>query len=95
MSNTVTDSRPVNVRKPHRCRICGERIAPGERVERRKGFDSSEGPWTIWMHPECTSITVGWTEDDWISTYPGDVQRPDKQGLTGAAGRAVSTDLPH
>lgn len=65
----------VKTRKPHECRLCGEKIGPGEVAICRSGFDG-DGPWTIYLHPECEPLTKEWDQMDWESFSPGEFKRP-------------------
>lgn len=52
MSTCLSSRDGIKARKPHRCCLCGERIAAGDTQDVRTGA-SSDGMWTMHMHPEC------------------------------------------
>jgi len=66
----------VKTRKPHRCRLCGERIDVGESVHSWSSIEPGEGWMRGYAHPECYAETEDWDDDDWESAEPGDMERP-------------------
>ena len=78
------------VRKPHQCRVCGERIAKGEAGMIYRGIDE-DGPYTIYFHHECWAGSRDWTEDEWESCGPGDVTRDEIRDAAQAAGETHET----
>ena len=77
------DNHVGKVRKPHPCRVCGERIATGESCMIYRGINE-DGPYTIYFHDECWTGSRDWTEDEWESCGPGDVTRDEMR--TGRQG---------
>ena len=68
--------KPCIPRKPHRCRLCGQRIEAKEPCCRWSGFDGGDGPWTSHAHPECYDDMEGEDDGTWESLMPGDCDRP-------------------
>lgn len=67
-------------RKPHKCRLCGQRIEVGESCLRWSGLTPGEGYFTSHAHPECYAETVKykWDSGDWECSLPGDMERPSR-----------------
>jgi hypothetical protein len=53
MSTYLSSKNGVKARKPHRCCLCGARIAVGEIHDTRTGVIEGDGFWTMRMHPDC------------------------------------------
>lgn len=70
-------------RKPHRCRLCNERIEIGEPCHRYSGLEPGEGYYTIYTHPECLALTKDWDDGDWECCSPGEVVRPKAGAVAG------------
>ena len=72
----------VKARKAHRCGLCCEPIAIGEKYDRRTGVND-DGICTMRMHPECNEASIDWDAGDWETFMPGDFDRPAKPPLDG------------
>lgn len=70
--------RMPKARKRHRCRLCGTFIEPEE--ERCRWVTWDDAPATSHAHPECYQKTIDykWDEGDWESSFPGDIEPPQR-----------------
>lgn len=71
-------AKTIKARRPHRCRVCDQRIAVGETCDTWTGLEPGTGWWTVWVHPECHEICKEWDDMDWECLFPGDTDRPKK-----------------
>ena len=84
MSWYVSSKEGVKARKPHRCDLCGERIAVGELYATRSGVSEGDGFSTTHMHPECHAYESRETVDsDWYEDISEPAfERPTAQPST-------------
>ena len=77
----------VKPRKRQHCRLCGQRIAPGEPCKSWSGVEAGEGWWRSYAHPECYAQTEKekWDYGDWECCLPGDMDRPAVAGAEPVA----------
>ena len=81
MSWYVSSKDGVKARRPHRCDLCGERIAIGELYDTRSGVSEGDGFSTMHMHPECHAHESHETVDpDWYE----DISEPAFERPCGA-----------
>lgn len=68
----------TKIRKVQRCRLCGQRIQPGESVLSWSTVERGYGWQTSYAHPECYHETIveKWDDHDWECMGPGDMKRP-------------------
>lgn len=62
-------------KKPHECRVCGERIDKGESCQMYRGVEE-EGFYTLYFHCDCWGYSRDWDDGDW-KMNPGDISREE------------------
>lgn len=77
MSTTYISDNVCRVRKPHYCRVCGEKIKKDESCHANRFVEDGVGFYTLYFHHKCWGYSKDWDYDDWEMCAPGDVTRKE------------------